>query len=210
VKTRRGWWAYLLPEQAKAARKEGIALRHLCGLEYACTRRPKEALLTLDEPLNEALREKFVPHQWTLAAAESLTGGRVADYLIEVPGASEYFAGSVVTYRLASKANVLGVSREWLEKRGAVNEEVARQMAEGARKVFGADWAVAVTGVAGPGPGSHGEPVGTIWTAVDGKSGPRTRGVFLGEAPKMGRDRVRWSAVHLALVHLWEVTEAAA
>ncbi|WP_326739227.1 CinA family protein [Streptomyces sp. NBC_01022] len=101
----------------------------------------------------------------TLAVAESLTGGLVAAELTSVPGASQAFRGSVTAYATPLKSEVLGVDAELLAARGAVDAEVARQMAAGVRRALGADWGVATTGVAGPEP-QDGQPVGTVFVAV--------------------------------------------
>ncbi|WP_405984588.1 CinA family protein [Streptomyces sp. NBC_00872] len=106
----------------------------------------------------------------TLAVAESLTGGLVAAELTSVPGASRTFRGSVTAYATAVKRDVLGVDGVLLEERGAVDPEVARQMAAGARRVLGAGWGAATTGVAGPDP-QDGQPVGTVYVAVAGPEG---------------------------------------
>ncbi|MEV0266854.1 nicotinamide-nucleotide amidohydrolase family protein [Streptomyces sp. NPDC050617] len=106
----------------------------------------------------------------TLAAAESLTGGLVAAELTAVPGASRAFRGSVTAYATEIKAAVLGVDAALLSARGAVDGEVARQMADGVRAVLGADWGVATTGVAGPEP-QDGQPVGTVFVAAAGPGG---------------------------------------
>ncbi|MFI6649148.1 CinA family protein [Streptomyces sp. NPDC050529] len=103
----------------------------------------------------------------TLAVAESLTGGLVAAELTSVPGASQAFRGSVTAYATPLKSEVLGVDAELLAARGAVDAEVARQMAAGVRLALGADWGVATTGVAGPEP-QDGQPVGTVFVAVCG------------------------------------------
>lgn len=107
----------------------------------------------------------------TCAAAESCTGGLVGHLLTDVAGSSACFLGSAVTYSYEAKTNVLGVSSELLETRGAVNEAVAAQMAAGARAVYGADIAVSITGVAGPGGGSQEKPVGTVFLHVAGPEG---------------------------------------
>ena len=99
----------------------------------------------------------------TLAAAESCTGGMVAERMTSVPGASDVFAGSVVTYSNALKQHLLGVSAELLERHGAVSAEVAAAMASGARVHLGADVAVAVTGIAGPDGGTPSKPVGLVY-----------------------------------------------
>lgn len=101
-----------------------------------------------------------------IAIAESCTGGLIANRLTDVPGASEVFEYGVVTYANKAKMDLLGVSAKALADDGAVSEPVARQMAEGALRISGADVAVAVTGIAGPGGGSDEKPVGTVVLAV--------------------------------------------
>ena len=103
----------------------------------------------------------------TVATAESLTGGLVAAALTDVPGASVPFVGSVVSYATRVKSDVLGVDPALLAERGAVDPEVARQMALGVCRVLGSDVGVATTGVAGPDP-QDGHPVGTVFVAVAG------------------------------------------
>ncbi|WP_432033040.1 CinA family protein [Streptomyces antibioticus] len=103
----------------------------------------------------------------TLAVAESLTGGLVAAEITSVPGASKVFRGSVTAYATALKHELLGVDAGLLAARGAVDPQVAAQMAAGVRKALGADWGVATTGVAGP-DAQDGQPVGTVFVAVDG------------------------------------------
>ncbi len=106
----------------------------------------------------------------TLAVAESLTGGLVAAELTSVPGASRSFRGSVTAYATALKRQLLGVDGDLLERRGAVDAEVALQMARGVRSRLGAEWGVATTGVAGP-EAQDGQPVGTVFVAVCGPVG---------------------------------------
>lgn len=108
----------------------------------------------------------------TLATAESCTGGLVASRLTDVPGASEVLTHGFVTYANRAKVEVLGVAESALQQHGAVSEEVARQMAEGALRVSGACVAVSVTGIAGPGGGSEEKPVGTAWLALARKDQP--------------------------------------
>jgi nicotinamide-nucleotide amidase len=104
----------------------------------------------------------------TLAVAESCTGGLIANWLTNTAGASDYFLLSAVVYANDSKVKVLGVSEETLARNGAVDEETARQMAEGARRAAGATYGLATTGIAGPGGGSAEKPVGTICSALAG------------------------------------------
>ncbi len=106
----------------------------------------------------------------TLAVAESLTGGLVAGALTGVPGASRVFRGSVTAYATGLKRDILGVDGPLLDARGAVDAEVARQMARGVRRVLSAHWGIATTGVAGPDP-QDGQPVGTVFVAADGPGG---------------------------------------
>jgi nicotinamide-nucleotide amidase len=107
----------------------------------------------------------------TLGLAESCTGGGIANRLTNVPGASAVFAGGYVTYSNTSKQSSLGVRAETLAAHGAVSEEVAREMAEGARARLGVDFALAVTGIAGPTGGSLEKPVGTVYIALAGGVG---------------------------------------
>ncbi|MEU7262090.1 CinA family protein [Streptomyces rimosus] len=142
-----------------------------------------------------------------LAVAESLTGGLVAGALTGVPGASRVFRGSVTAYATALKRDILGVDGALLDARGAVDAEVARQMARGVRRVLGAHWGIATTGVAGPDP-QDGQPVGTVFVAVAGPGG--TGGVrrltLDGDRERIRRDTV---AAALALL-VSELTENAA
>ena len=101
----------------------------------------------------------------TVATAESCTGGRIAEAIIAVPGASKYFKGGIICYVNEVKENLLGVSHDLIEEKTAVCEEVAVAMVKGACKVLNTDYAIAATGLAGPGGGTKEIPVGTIWLA---------------------------------------------
>lgn len=119
--------------------------------------------------------EAFASRHLTFATAESCTGGNIAHQITLCPGSSEVFAGGIVSYSNEVKMSVLGVSPETLAQHGAVSEATVAQMAEGARKVTGADYAVATSGIAGPGGGTPDKPVGTVWTAVATPAGTRAR-----------------------------------
>ena len=101
----------------------------------------------------------------TVATAESCTGGRIAEAIIAVPGASKYFKGGIICYVNEVKENLLGVSHDLIEEKTAVCEEVAIEMVKGACKALNTDYAIAATGLAGPGGGTKEIPVGTIWLA---------------------------------------------
>jgi len=130
----------------------------------------------------------------TLACAESLTGGLVCAAVTDVPGASAVLRGGVVSYATEVKASVLGVDHHLLERVGAVDAGVARQMARSACRVLGSDWGVATTGVAGPDP-QDGAAVGTVFVAVAGPGGSKVHEHhFDGE-----RREIRAAAVRAAL-----------
>ena len=112
---------------------------------------------------------------WTLATAESCTGGLVGHRVTNVPGSSAVLLGGVVAYANAVKERLLGVPAALLLQHGAVSEPVARAMAAGARDLLGADVAVAVTGIAGPTGGTPEKPVGTTFIAVAGPAGVEAR-----------------------------------
>lgn len=118
------------------------------------------------EELETVLVRLLTQRRQTLALAESCTGGCLAHRLTNVPGASAVFRAGLVTYSNAAKERLLGVRAETLAHHGAVSEAVAREMAEGARRVNETDYAVAVTGIAGPGGGSAAKPVGTVFLAL--------------------------------------------
>ncbi|MGW0905320.1 CinA family protein [Streptomyces sp. NPDC002853] len=133
----------------------------------------------------------------TLAVAESLTGGLVAAEMTAVPGASRVLRGSVTAYATDLKHEVLGVDGTLLAERGAVDAEVALQMAAGVRKVMGADWGIATTGVAGPEP-QDGQAVGTVFVAVAGPKPPDAApGAAVGGADSVLRSEGKVAALRL-------------
>ena len=101
----------------------------------------------------------------TVSTAESCTGGRIAEAIIAVPGASKYFKGGIISYVDEVKQQLLGLSSKVLEEKTAVCEEVAKMMVAGACKTLNTDYAISATGIAGPGGGTKDNPVGTIWLA---------------------------------------------
>lgn len=137
---------------------------------------------------------------WRLATAESLTAGLLAASLTAEAGASAWFAGGAVVYEPEAKTALLGVPAEEMADHGLVSAEVASAMAEGARRALGCEVAVALTGVAGPGP-ADGVPAGTVWMAVASPAGTEPRRLELAG----GRVAVREGAVRAAM----EAAEAA-
>ncbi|WP_324758643.1 CinA family protein [Haloarcula sp. GH36] len=116
----------------------------------------------VEQRVGDRLRER----EETVAVAESCTGGLVGSLVTDVPGSSDYFDRSVVTYSYGAKQELLAVARETLDEHGAVSEPVAAEMARAVRDTAGTDWGVATTGVAGPGGGTPETPVGTVHIAV--------------------------------------------
>lgn len=110
----------------------------------------------------------------TVGTAESCTGGRIAETIIAVPGASNYFKGGIISYTNEIKERILGVGKTLLDEQGAVCEEVAIEMVIGACRVLGTDYAVSATGYAGPSGGHKDIPVGTIWVACGSPENVRT------------------------------------
>jgi PncC family amidohydrolase len=123
------------------------------------------------EKIGEIIVGLLTKHKKTLALAESCTGGFIASQITDVPGASAVFLGGVVSYSNEAKQKFLSVQAKTLEQHGAVSEAVAREMVSGARERFGADYAIAVTGIAGPSGGTEAKPVGTVFIAVAGPFG---------------------------------------
>lgn len=126
-----------------------------------------------DSTMEEAVGELLIAKGKTLSAAESCTGGEIAHMITTVAGSSAYFLGSVTSYAISVKEKVLGVPHEIIEEKGVVSAEVAAAMAEGVRRLTGSDYAVATTGLAGPG-GDDVNPVGTVWIGVAGPHGTTT------------------------------------
>lgn len=157
---------------------------------------------TGDETLEAVTGALLLARGWTLGCAESLTGGALGARIVSVPGASEYFRGSIVSYATSSKRDLLGVPPEDLERHGPVSPPVARAMAEGARRVLGADVGLAATGVAGP--VAQGRPVGTVVLAVAGPHGVTHREVRLPGDRTTVRTLAAGAALNLLRLYLME------
>ena len=120
--------------------------------------------------ISKEISEIFWREGYTLATAESCTAGNVAAVITAIPGSSRFYKGGIVAYADEVKCNLLHVNAETLEKYGAVSEETVVEMVKGVMDTTGADYAVATTGIAGPGGGTPEKPVGTIWVAAGNKN----------------------------------------
>ncbi len=154
----------------------------------------------MSEAYEQSIVHKLVALRATLVTAESCSGGLIAHRITNVPGSSQGYTGGVVAYSNALKEQLLGVKSASLQTYGAVSEAVAREMAEGARNRLEADWAVAVTGIAGPSGGTVEKPVGLVWMAVACAAGTRVKQhVFTGT-----REEIKAQTAENALAMLWE------
>ena len=147
------------------------------------------------ETLEAVVGRLLTERRKTVAAAESCTGGMIAELLTAVPGSSRYFRGGVVAYANDAKRALLGVPADLLEQHGAVSEPVARAMAEGARARFGVDYAVSTTGIAGPDGGTPQRPVGLVYVSLAEATGTETRELLFA----FDRERNRRVTAQMAL-----------
>jgi nicotinamide-nucleotide amidase len=157
-----------------------------------------------DETLIDRTVRRMIEAGKTVATAESCTGGMIGELLTRRPGSSRAFLGGAITYSNTEKIRQLGVRADTLASHGAVSEPTVREMALGARERFGADFAVAVSGVAGPDGGSPDKPVGTVWLALAGPAGTEGPGSSEGVLTKKlawpgARDQIRTLASWWAL-----------
>lgn len=155
-----GWVRLRITAKGEAVRHLDAAYdtlkKALAGMRYT------EGDDALEKQIGNALRKKGA----TIATAESCTGGEIARLITSVPGSSDYFKGSVVSYANEVKVRVLGVDEKDIEREGAVSEMVVLQMARGAKRLMNTDYAVSTSGVAGPDGGTPDKPVGTVWIGV--------------------------------------------
>lgn len=151
---------------ARAKTEEEARNQVLLVTEALKTRFPEHLFGEDGEELPQVLGRLLGEKGKTLSVAESCTGGLMASLITRIPGSSEYFIGGAVTYANEAKIELLSVPERFLRLFGAVSREVALSMAEGARKHFGTDFALSVTGIAGPSGGSPEKPVGTVWIGL--------------------------------------------
>lgn len=153
---------------------------------------------SLEEKVGRLLRERG----FKLASAESCTGGLIGHLVTNIPGSSDYFLGGIIAYAYEAKVALLNVSWDTLHSHGAVSRETVLEMARGARKALGADLAVSVSGIAGPGGGLPGKPVGTTWIGLSAADGEWARVFcFPGDRGENKRDSAE-AALKLAIDYL--------
>jgi len=148
-----------------------------------------------DQTLAEVVGEELARQGKTIAVAESCTGGLLAKLLTDVPGSSKYFTYGWITYSNEAKSSELGVPAELIQQYGAVSEQVAKAMAVGARKKAGTDYAISITGIAGPTGGTEQKPVGLVYISVDSENGCDTQRCFFYH----GRQFIRLRAAQTVL-----------
>ena len=149
----------------------------------------------IEKYLGEVLTQKGL----TVGTAESCTGGGIGATLVNVSGSSAYFEGSIVAYSYDIKETLLGVDHKTIVEKGAVSEEVVRQMSEGARVKLNVDFAVAVSGIAGPGGGTPDKPVGTSWIAIAGPTRTITEKFVFGKVRERNIQKTIFAALNLLL-----------
>ncbi|QJA06303.1 CinA family nicotinamide mononucleotide deamidase-related protein [Thermosulfurimonas marina] len=151
---------------SRAKNLEEARKRVFSLVEFLRGRFPEHLFGEDEEELPAALGKLLRERSQTLSLAESCTGGLASSLVTRIPGSSDYFLGGAVTYANQAKKEILGVPERFLRLFGAVSREVARAMAEGVRRRFGATYGLSVTGIAGPGGGSPEKPVGTVWMGL--------------------------------------------
>ena len=155
-----------------------------------------------DDTLEEIVGRLLVSGKKTVSTAESCTGGYISHLLTSVPGASRYFMGTIVAYSYEMKEELLGVSHETLLRYGAVSEQVVKEMATGARHRFRTDYALSVSGIAGPGGGLPAKPVGTVWIGLAGPKGVSATGYHFGEHRQRNIRRAAVAALNMLRMEL--------
>lgn len=147
--------------------------------------------------LSKELSDKFWKEELTLATAESCTAGNIAAVITAIPGSSHFYKGGIVAYNNEVKINLLGVSPQTLEEKGAVSEETVIEMVKGAMKSMNSDCAVATSGIAGPTGGTPVNPVGTVWIAAGMKDKIITLKVSGDEGRKRNIEKATLNALQL-------------
>ncbi len=154
----------------------------------------------MSEPMEAVVGKLLLQRKLTLALAESCTGGLIGHRITDMPGSSEYFVGGVVAYSYDAKEHLLGVQHNTLYDHGAVSAETAIEMARGARRTLGTDIGLSVTGIAGPGGGLPGKPVGLVYICLSARNFERVE-KFVWDKDRAGN---KWESSEAALQMLLE------
>jgi nicotinamide-nucleotide amidase len=184
---------------ARTATPEEAAKKLSAGKERVVARLGKYIFAHGQETLEGLIAKALTEKAWTLAVAESCSGGLITDRLTDVPGSSVFLMRGLVTYSNASKIGLLGVPEEVIETHGAVSEETARLMAEGVRRTAGTTLGLAATGIAGPTGGTDAKPVGTVYIALSDGSRTLCRHYVF----RWDRRRNKVATAQTALLLLW-------
>ncbi|MGA2091828.1 MAG: competence/damage-inducible protein A [Sedimentisphaerales bacterium] len=155
-----------------------------------------------EQTMAEVVGRELAGQRKTLATAESCTGGLVAKLITDIPGSSDYFTQGWVTYSNKAKVEQLGVSQKLIDKYGAVSEQVAAAMAMAAKRIAGSDFAIAITGIAGPGGGIERKPVGLVYIGVSSDNDCQTERLMLSGSREMIRMRAAVSALNMLRLKL--------
>ncbi len=173
------------PDEFNVKRCVSLAVELLGDNVYAVAEK------SLAEIVGDLLRK----NRFTVATAESCTGGLVGDLITSVPGSSDYFLGGVIAYANDIKENLLGVSKTTLERHGAVSRETVNEMLKGTVRITGADCAVAVSGIAGPGGGTKAKPVGLVYIGVLAGKKQRIQQYMFSGTRELIKQRAAWTAI---------------
>jgi nicotinamide-nucleotide amidase len=155
-----------------------------------------------EQTLEQVVGQELVRQGKTVAIAESCTGGLLAKLITDIPGASEYFTHGWVTYSNQAKSSELGVSAELIAEHGAVSEQVGEAMARGARRRAGTDFAIGITGIAGPGGGTEQKPAGLVYVSVDSDRGCETKRCLFTHSRRFVRLRSAQTALNMLRLKL--------
>lgn len=156
---------------------------------------PEHLYASIETGLHNVISKLFLSHSYSLSLAESCTGGYISHLITSLSGASKFYKGGVVVYSNELKENLLYVKSETLQKYGAVSSQTACEMAEGALQILKSDYALSITGIAGPDGGSDEKPVGTVWVAVASKNGTVSSQFLFGDNRERNIIRASWAAL---------------
>ncbi|OIN93962.1 MAG: hypothetical protein AUJ21_05260 [Anaerolineae bacterium CG1_02_58_13] len=156
----------------------------------------------MEQPLEILLGQLLRARGLKLATAESCTGGLIADKITDVPGSSDYFLGGFVSYAYEAKVASLGVSWDTLKAHGAVSRETVLEMARGARTALGADLAISVSGIAGPGGGLPDKPVGATWIGLVTPDGERAEVFYWKGNRRENKEQSAQAAMQMVIEYL--------